>query len=96
MTTTRNTDWYLSSTERKVRKAQLNGYRMGLLSGLVVLNDYFDFTDDELSEYIEGCKKVVASISDGSESAEHINSELEKMTGVSVLFGEQEGSCQTK
>ena len=58
---------------------------MGVLSGLVVLNDYFDFTDEEMSEFVDGCMKVTESIHDGESDAGKISKKLEEMTGVSLF-----------
>lgn len=73
---------------KKMDRAKVDGFNMGLLARCCVLNDYFDFEDDELKEYIEGCKKVVESIASRQDSAKYIIGELKKMTGIELTFSE--------
>ena len=71
---------------KKVRRAQLDGFTMGLLAGCVVLNDVHDFSDDELKDYINDCETLVGSISKGETDARYCVRELENMTGIKLKF----------
>ena len=77
----------VTAKSRKIDQAKLDGFNMGLLAGCAVLNDAFDFTDEELHFFLEQCNEVVNSISSGNDSASHIIRELEKMTGIEFTFG---------
>lgn len=71
---------------KKISQAKMDGFTMGVLAGAAVLNDAFDFQDDELRFFMEGSKEVVASISRHQDSAKYIIKELERMTGIELTF----------
>ena len=45
---------------RKIDQARRDGFNMGILCGCAVLNDRFDFLDEELRDWMDQCSWVVS------------------------------------
>lgn len=76
----------MNEKSRKITRAQLDGFTMGLLAGAAVLNDVYDFDDDAIVAYFEDCKLLIESIAKKMDSPKYIIKELEKMTNVKLTF----------
>ena len=72
-------------TEGKARKATNDGYRIGLMVASAVLNDKYDFTDDELRDFIIYCDQLMYSMTNDMDSWRDIERALMQITGLQLF-----------
>ena len=71
-----------------IRKAQdyktKVSYRANLLCTLAILYDCFDFTEEDISKFVEHYGELLESYNNGNEDLEQIAKNLEELTGVKI------------
>ena len=72
-----------------------DGYQMGLLVAAAVLGDKYDYSGEELGEFIKSCDVLMYSITQEVDDWRLIRRNLEQLTGVRLNFhyggGPQDG-----
>lgn len=64
------------------------GWQVGLLCSAAVLNDKFDFTDEQIAEFMKACDVLMYSMVRGMDDWKAVERELEKMTGIRLTLHE--------
>lgn len=72
---------------KQIDRERVNGFNMGILCGCACLNDMFDFTDEELAAWLDGCNQILASFAQRHDDPKYVIRELEKYTDVKISFG---------
>ena len=71
-----------------IRKAQdyktRVSYRANLLCTLAILWDCFDFSEEDISEFVDKYSDLLESYNNGNEDLEQIAKNLEELTGVKI------------
>lgn len=72
--------------QQTIDKARADGFKMAILAGAIVLNDIYDFPDEDIECWMNRVNELIGSISVGADSAKYLIRALEEMTNITVDF----------
>ena len=76
----------MPTPEAKANNLMNKGWQVGLLCSAAVLNDKFDFTDEQIAEFMKSCDVLMYSMVRGVDDWKAVERELEKMTGIRLTL----------